>query len=68
MSETKENLNLDCVNKCKCDDCEKTFLEADMVKLDSDWFVCEDCFEKNSEGDCYWSNYCNYTGSCDYAC
>tara|TARA_R110001632_G_scaffold41171_1_gene103294 strand:+ start:875 stop:1081 length:207 start_codon:yes stop_codon:yes gene_type:complete len=68
MSETKENLNLDCVNKRECDDCEKLFKQDDLVKLDCDWFVCQECFEGNSEGNCSWSSYCNYTGSCDNAC
>jgi hypothetical protein len=53
---------------CLCDNCEKPFEKDDMRMLDSDWWLCQECFEKGKKGYCEYSDYCEYTGNCDYAC
>ena len=56
------------VSKRNCDNCENKFDQDGMRFLDDDWWLCEDCFQKGSVGDCEYSSYCNYTSTCDYAC
>jgi hypothetical protein len=51
-----------------CDGCNQEFNEDDMRMLDSDWWLCESCFEKGARGNCEYSSYCDFTGNCDYAC
>ena len=65
--EENKALHIGGVSK-RCDSCEKDFNKDDMRMLDDDWWLCENCFIKGSEGCCSFSSYCNYTGNCDYAC
>ena len=55
-------------NSFICDSCDKKKDNKQSVMLTDEWYVCKDCFEKESVGDCEYSSFCNYTGKCDEAC
>jgi len=55
-------------NSFICDSCEKEKDNKYSVMLTHEWYVCKDCLEKESIGDCEYSSFCNYTGKCDDSC
>lgn len=58
----------DVSNSFICDSCEKQTDISLLVMLTDEWYVCQDCFEKESVGDCEYSSFCNYIGNCDESC
>jgi formylmethanofuran dehydrogenase subunit E len=55
-------------NSFICDSCDKKKDNKYSVMLTDEWYVCKDCFEKESVGHCEYSALCEYTGECDEAC